>query len=72
MRMMGFNVLKQIAFRLLTKTEGLDDGTVAIDIAVVQVIEQCATLSYKLCQRTCCSIIFTVLLYVFRQMSYTV
>ena len=34
MRMMGFNVLKQIAFRLLTKTEGLDDGTVAIDIAV--------------------------------------
>ena len=48
MRMMGFNVLKQIAFRLLTKTEGLDDGTVAIDIAVVQVIEQCATLSYNL------------------------
>ena len=70
--MMGFNVLKQIAFRLLTKTESLDDGTVAIDIAVVQVIEQCATLSYKLCQRTCCSIIFTVLLYVFRQMSNTV
>ena len=63
MRVMGFNVFKQKARRLLTKTEDLDDGTVAIDIAVVQVIEQCATLSYKLCQRTCCSIIFTVLLY---------
>ena len=58
--------------RLLAETEGLDDGTVAIDIAVVQVVEQSATLSYKLCQRTCCSIIFTVLLNMFRQMSNTV
>ena len=44
------------------KTEGLDDSTIAIDVAIIQVIEQCTTLSYKLCQRTCCSIIFTVLL----------
>ena len=72
MRMMGFNVLKQIAFRLLTKTESLDDSTIAIDVAIIQVIEQCTTLSYKLCQRTCCSIIFTVLLNVLRQMSNTV
>ena len=36
--------------RLLTQTESLDDGTIAVDVAVVQIVEQCAALSYQLCQ----------------------
>lgn len=74
LRTMGFCSVKQCVCLnwLLTKTEGLDDSTIAIDVAIIQVIEQCTTLSYKLCQRTCCSIIFTVLLNMFRQMSNTV
>ena len=35
---------------LLTEAESLDDCTVAIDVAVVQIVEQCAALSYQLCQ----------------------
>ena len=58
--------------QLLSQTESLDDVAVALDVAVVKVIEQSAALSYKLCQSTCCSIIFTVLLHMFRQMSNTV
>ena len=57
---------------LLTEAESLDDCTVAIDVAVVQIVKQCAALSYQLCQRTCGSIIFTVLLKMFRQMGNTV
>ena len=58
--------------QLLAEAEGLDDGTIAVDVAIVEVIEQCTALSYQLCQRTCGSIIFTVLLYVLRQMGNTV
>lgn len=57
---------------LLTQTEGLDDCTITSYIAVVQIVEQCAALSYQLCQRTSGSIIFTVLLEVLRQMGNTV
>ena len=57
---------------LLAEAEGLDDSTIASDVAVVQIVEQCAALSYQLCQRTCGSIIFTVLLQVLRQMGNTV
>ena len=35
---------------LLTEAESLDDCTVAIDVAVVQIVKQCAALSYQLCQ----------------------
>ena len=35
---------------LLTQTECLDDGTVAIYIAVVEIVKQSAALSYQLCQ----------------------
>ena len=58
--------------QLLAEAEGLDDGTIAVDVAIVEVIEQCTALSYQLCQRTCGSIIFTVLLEVLRQMGNTV
>ncbi len=58
--------------RLLAKTEGLDDSTIAIDIAVVQIVEQCAALSYQLGQCPCGSMIFTVFLQMLRQMGNTV
>lgn len=58
--------------RLSAETQSLDDSTIAVDIAVVQIIEQRAALTYQLCQRTCGSIIFTVLLKMFRQMGNTV
>ena len=67
MRVMGFNVFKQIARRLLTKTESLDDGTVAIDIAVVQVVEQSATLADELGKRTGSDEVLVVLLHVLRE-----
>ena len=58
--------------QLLAEAKGLDDSTIAIDVAIVEVIEQCTALSYQLSQRTCGSIIFTVLLNVLRQMGNTV
>ena len=39
--------------QLLAEAEGLDDSTIAIDVAIVEVIEQCTALSYQLSQRTC-------------------
>ena len=36
--------------RLLTKTEFLNDSTVAIDVASVKIIKQCTALTYKLSQ----------------------
>ena len=41
---------RHVCVRLLTQTESLDDSTIAIDVAVVQIVEQCAALSYQLCQ----------------------
>ena len=35
---------------LLTETQSLDDSAVALDIAIVEVIKQCTTLTYELCQ----------------------
>lgn len=61
-----------LSARLSAKAKSLDDSTIAIDVAVVQIIEQRTALTYQLCQRTCGSIIFTVLLKMFRQMGNTV
>ena len=66
------SIAKASSHKLLTQTESLDDSTIAIDVAVVQIVEQCAALSYQLCQWTCGSIIFTVLLKMFRQVGNTV
>lgn len=49
---MGLNVFLANCSRLLAETEGLDDGAVAVDVNLVQIIEQGATLTNELCQRT--------------------
>lgn len=71
-RIDGRGFLVSFLLQLLTQAESLDDGAVALNITLVKVIEQGAALSYELCQGTCRSIIFTVLLNMFRQMSNTV
>ena len=61
-----------VALLLLTQTESLYYRTVAVHIAVVQIVQKRTTLADKFCQRTCCSIIFTVHLKMLRQMGNTV
>ena len=57
---------------LLTKTEGLDDSTVALDVVILQVVQKGATLGNQLRQSTGGTIIFTVHLQVLRQVGNTV
>lgn len=57
---------------LSAEAESLDNSTIAIDIAVVQIVEQSTAFADKLSQRTGSSMIFTVLLQMFRQMGNTV
>lgn len=52
---------------LLTQTESLDDGTVAVDVAVVEVIKECAALAYELCEAACCLEILVITLQVLRE-----
>ena len=52
---------------LLTKTEGLDDGTVTIDVVVVEVLQQLAALTDEHRQRTGCVVILVILLQVLCQ-----
>ena len=57
---------------LLTQAKSLNDSTVAVDVAILQVVEEGAALTYQHGQSSFCAIIFTVYLEVFRQMGYTV
>ena len=57
---------------LLTQTESLNDGAVALDVSLLEVVEQSSTLTYKLGQCPFSAIILTVLLKMFRQMGNTV
>ena len=57
---------------LLAEAKGLDDGTVALDVLVLKVVEEGAALTYKCNEGTFGSMIFTVGLHVFRQMGNTV
>ena len=57
---------------LLAEAKGLDDGTVALDVLVLKVVEEDAALTYKCYEGTFGSMIFTVGLHVFRQMGNTV
>ena len=56
------------SFYLLSQTESLDDGTIAIDVAVVEVVEQCTTLTYELGQCASCLEILVILLQVLCEM----
>ena len=57
---------------LLTQTESLDDGAVALNVSLLEVVEQSSALSYQLGQCPFSAIILTVLLKMFRQMGNTV
>ena len=56
--------------RLLTQAKSLDDSAVAVDIAVLQVVEESATLTYELSKCSFSAMIFTVLLHVLREIRY--
>ena len=58
--------------RLLTQAEFFDDGTVAVDVAVVQIVEQSATLTYQHSQSSFSAIILSVELQVLSQVRNTV
>ncbi len=47
---------------LAAQSESLDDSAIARDVAVVEIVEQSAALTYELCQRTGCSVVLVVLL----------
>ena len=53
--------------RLLAEAEGLDDGTIAVDVLVIEVLQQLTTLTYEHRQRTCCVVILVILLQVLCQ-----
>ena len=57
---------------LLTQTESLNDGAVALNVSLLEVVEQSPALTYQLGQCPFSAIILTVLLKMFRQMGNTV
>ena len=57
---------------LTTQTKFLDYRTVAVDVALVEIIEQTATLADEDCQRTLRYVVLVVLLKVLGQVSDTV
>lgn len=54
---------------LLTQTKVLDDGAVALDVALLQVVEQGAALADELSQRTGGHIVLVVSLHVLSEVS---
>lgn len=58
--------------RLLTQAKFLDNGTVAVDVAVFQISEQRTAFTYQHSQSSFCTIILSVELKVLSQMSNTV
>ena len=54
---------------LLTQAESLDDVTVAVDVALLQVSEQATTLTDELCQRASGHEVLVVCLHVLCQVS---
>jgi hypothetical protein len=57
---------------LLTKTESLDDGTVALDVLVLEISEEAAALTYEMYKSSVSAIIFVIGLHVFGQTANTV
>ena len=57
---------------LLAKTESLYDSTIAIDIGVVEVLQQLTALTYEHSQRTSCVVVLVILLQVLSQVRDTV
>lgn len=57
---------------LLAETQCLYNGTVTVDVTVVEIVEQSAALAYELRQRTSRNIVFVVLLHVLGQVLDTI
>ena len=71
MRLFQFLSIERQALRLcclLTQTECLDYGTIAINITVIQIFEQCTTLSNESRKRSCCHVILVMFLNVLGEM----
>ena len=49
---------------LLTQTESLDEFTIAVDVLVVEVLQELTTTTYHLGQCTCCTEVLVILLQV--------
>ena len=54
---------------LLTQTQSLDDSTVAVDVAGLQIVEECATLTYETSERTLGAVVLAILLHVLSEVS---
>ena len=52
---------------LLTQTQSLHDGTIAIDVAGLQIVQKGTTLTYQTSQGTLGAVVLTVFLHVLRQ-----
>ena len=57
---------------LLTEAESLHDGTVTLDVTLLEIVEQGAALTYEFNERAFGHMIFTVGSHVFRQVGNTV
>lgn len=66
------SVVRRPRCALLTQTQSLNDSTVAVDVAVLQIVEERTALTYEHYERALSAIIFTVCAHVFRQMGNTV
>ncbi len=45
---------------LLTETKSLNNSAVALNVLVLEIVQQTATLTYKLNKRSVCAIIFVI------------
>ena len=63
-RVLVTSVARRPLYALLTQTQSLDDGTVASDIALLQIVEEGTTLTYETCQSALGAVVLTVLLHV--------
>jgi len=66
-----FNVFA-VSKKLLTQAESLNDSTISVDVAILQVVQQSTTLTYQCCQCSFSAIIFSVELEVLSQVRNTV
>ena len=57
---------------LLTQVQSFQDGAVTLDVAILEVVQQCAAFADESSQSSFCAMIFTVALHVLRQVGYTV
>ena len=57
---------------LLTQAKSLDDGAITVDVALIQIVEQCTTLTYQCGKSAGSSEIFVVLLQVLSKVRNTI